>query len=161
MIVDPDGPPCGPGCPSHGCLEAWTSGSALAREARAAAARDGDGALARALAAGREIEGPLVSELARGGDEPALAVLTTLGEWLGVGLCSLVNIFNPDVIVIGGGVSGAGELVLAPARRVVAARALAMPAEHVSIRAARFGAEAGMLGAAVFARECVQRRVAA
>jgi glucokinase len=65
------------------------------------------------------------------------------------------------VIVIGGGVSGAGELVLAPARRVVAARALAMPAEHVSIRAARFGAEAGMLGAAVFARECVQRRVAA
>ncbi len=161
MIVDPDGPPCGPGCPSHGCLEAWTSGTALAREARAAAARDRDGALARALAAGHKIEGPLVSALAREGDEPALAVLEALGEWLGVGLCSLVNIFNPDVIVIGGGVSGAGELVLEPARRVVAARALALPAEHVSIRAARFGAEAGMLGAAMFARECVERSVAA
>jgi glucokinase len=161
MIVDPDGPPCGPGCPSHGCLEAWTSGTALAREARAAAQRDGAGALGRALAQGREIDGPLVTQLARDGDESALAVLRTLGEWLGVGLCSLVNIFNPDVVVIGGGVSGAGELVLEPARRVLAGRALAAPAQHVAIRAARFGDEAGMFGAALLARESIERTVAA
>ena len=161
MIVDPDGPDCGPGCPGHGCLEAWISGSALAREARAAAALEPDGALGRALADGRDVGGPLVSELAEGGDAQSLAVLERLGEWLGLGVSSLVNIFNPDVVVIGGGVSRAGELILEPARRVVARRALAMPAAHVSIRAARFGADAGMLGAALFARESVARRVAA
>jgi glucokinase len=161
MIVDPDGPDCGPGCPGHGCLEAWISGSALAREARAAAAREPAGALGRALADGRDVSGPLVTELAEGGDAEALAVLERLGEWLGVGVSSLVNIFNPDVVVIGGGVSRAGELILEPARRVVGSRALAMPAAHVSIRIARFGADAGMFGAALFARESVARRVAA
>jgi glucokinase len=161
MIVDPDGPACGPGCPSHGCLEAWTSGSALEREARALAAREPDGGLGRAAAAGREIAGPLVSELARAGDEGARAVLTRLGEWLGIGLVSLVNIFNPDVIVIGGGVSGAGELILEPARAVVARRALRLPAQHVAIRTARFGDQAGMFGAALFARESALARIAA
>jgi glucokinase len=159
MIVDPNGPNCGPGCPSRGCLEAWTSGTALAREATAAARRDRAGALGRALAAGWEIDGPLVTGLALDGDATALAVLTSLGEWLGVGLSSLVNIFNPDVVVIGGGVSGAGELILEPARRVVARRALAVPAQHVAIRGARFGAEAGMFGAALAARESLERRV--
>jgi glucokinase len=161
MIVDADGPDCGPGCPSHGCLESFVSGSALAREARAAAAREPGGALGRALAAGAEVAGPLVTQLALDGDTTALALLRELGEWLGVALSSLVNIFNPDVVVIGGGVSGAGELILEPARAVVAQRALAFPAEHVSIRAARFGAEAGMLGAGLFARESVARSVAA
>jgi len=161
MIIDRDGPDCGPGCPSHGCLEAFVSGSALAREARALAARDPRGALGRAAAAGREIEGALVSELARGGDAGALAVLETLGGWLGVGLTSIVNIFDPDVVVIGGGVAGAGELILAPARRVLAQRALAFPAAHAEIRPARFGREAGMVGAAVLARESIARSVAA
>jgi len=161
IIVAPDGPPCGPGCPSRGCLEALTSGSALAREARAAAAREPDSALALAAAAGRELDGPLVSELAAAGDPVALALLRTLGEWLGIGLTSLVNIFNPDVIVVGGGVSGAGELILEPARRVLRARTPALPAEHVAIRVARFGAAAGMLGAAQFARESIARRIAA
>ena len=105
MIVDPDGPACGPGCPGHGCLEAWASGSALAREARIAAAREPAGALGRALAEGRDVSGPLVTELAERGDPQALAVLTALGEWLGVAVASLVNIFNPDVVVVGGGVS--------------------------------------------------------
>jgi glucokinase len=161
MIVAPDGPECGPGCPGHGCLEALTSGSALERDARAAAARSPASALGRAVAAGGEISGPRVTELARAGDRTALAVLTGLGEWLGIGLTSLVNIFNPDVIVIGGGVSGAGELILEPARRVLARRALAFPAQHVAIRAARFGAEAGMFGAAVLARESIGRSVTA
>jgi glucokinase len=159
MVLVPDGPECGPGCPGRGCLEAFVSGTALAREARAAARRDPAGGLGRALAAGREIGGPLVTELAHDGDAGALAVLTALGEWLGIGLASLVNIFNPDVVVIGGGVIGAGELILEPARRTMAGRALALPAGHVEIRPARFGAEAGMLGAAVFAREQARRRV--
>ena len=161
MIVAPDGPDCGPGCPGHGCLEALVSGSALARDARAAAERQPSSALGGALAAGAEISGPLVSELARDGDPAALGVLTALGEWLGIGLTSLVNIFNPDVVVIGGGVAGAGELILGPARRVLVRRALPFPARHVAVRAARFGAEAGMLGAALFARESIRRSVTA
>jgi glucokinase len=160
MIVDPDGPACGPGCPSHGCLEAWVSGTALAREAVAAASRDPGGALGRALVGGAAIDGPVVTALAHEGDESALAVLGTLGGWLGIGLTSIVNIFNPDVVVIGGGVSGAGELILAPARRVLESRALPVPARHVEIRAARFGAQAGMFGAALLARESLARRVA-
>ena len=159
MIVSPDGPPCGPGCRSRGCLEALVSGSALARDARTAARREPASGLGRALAGGLEIGGPLVTELAHDGDAAATAVLATLGEWLGLGLASLVNIFNPDVIVIGGGVIAAGDLILEPARRVLSQRALALPAAHVAVRPARFGAEAGMLGAALFAREQVRRRV--
>src|SRR5579872_4129231 len=126
MVVLPDGPDCGPGCPGRGCLEALVSGSALAREARAAARREPSSALGRALAGGRDVAGPLVSELAHDGDPVARGVLTALGEWLGIGLTSLVNILNPDVVVIGGGVIGAGELILEPARRVVSQRALAL-----------------------------------
>jgi glucokinase len=159
MVIQPDGPDCGPGCPGRGCLEALVSGSALARDALAAARREPASGLGRALAGGREIAGPLVTELALDGDAVARDVLIALGEWLGIGLASLVNIFNPDVIVIGGGVIGAGELILEPARRVLSRRALAMPAEHVEVRPAHFGAESGMLGAAMLAREQSRRRV--
>jgi glucokinase len=161
MIVAADGPECGPGCPSHGCLESFCSGTALAREARAFAAREPGTRLGEALARGREIDGPLVTELAYDGDPDALGLLTRLGEWLGVGLANIANIFNPDVIVVGGGVLAAGELILAPARRVLTERALALPAEHVRVVPARFGADSGMLGAALLARDSLRRRVRA
>ena len=161
MIVWADGPACGPGCRSHGCLEALVSGTALSREALALASRSPASRLGQALAAGREVSGPLVTELAFDGDGDALALLEELGTWLGIGLVNVVNIFNPDVVVIGGGVIAAGELILAPARRVLAERALAFPAEHVRVEAAHFGAESGMLGAALFARERLGERVRA
>ncbi|HUB75625.1 MAG TPA: ROK family protein [Solirubrobacteraceae bacterium] len=159
MVVRADGPDCGPGCPSRGCLESLVSGTALRRDARLLAAREPDGALGRAQAAGREISGPLVTELAHDGDPQALALLHGLGEWLGVGLVNVVNIFNPEVVVIGGGVIAAGELILEPARRVLAGRALALPAACARVEAARFGADSGMLGAALYARERLLERV--
>jgi len=161
IVLDRDGPDCGPGCRGRGCLEAYVSGSALARDARALALGEPGGALGRALAGGRAVDGPLVTELAREGDGAALGLLEALGESLGIGLVSLANIFDPDVIVIGGGVAGAGELILAPARRVLAARAPLFVGGHVAVRAARFGADAGMIGAGLFARESIARRVAA
>jgi glucokinase len=161
MIVWADGPACGPGCRSRGCLEALVSGTALSREALALASRSPASRLGQALAARREVSGPLVTELAFDGDGDALALLEELGTWLGIGLVNVVNIFNPDVVVIGGGVIAAGELILAPARRVLAERALAFPAEHVRVEAAHFGAESGMLGAALFARERLGERVRA
>lgn len=157
MVVWADGPPCGPGCPSRGCLEALASGRALVREARRAAADRPDSGLGRAATAGREIDGPLVSELAHAGDPAAAAVLAEIGRWLGIGLVNLTNIFNPDVIVVGGGVIAAGELLLAPARAVLAARALAFPAGHVRVVAAHFGAESGMLGGAMLAYDAIDR----
>jgi glucokinase len=153
MVVDADGPPCQGGCPNRGCLEAVASGSALVREARREASSLPATALGQALAAGRPVTGPLVTELAHDGDEAARRAIESIGRRLGVGLASIANIFNPELIVIGGGVIAAGELLLAPARDELAQRALRPPRELVEVVPARFGAEAGMLGAAVLAVE--------
>jgi glucokinase len=152
IVVDLDGPPCPGNCPSRGCLEAVASGSALAVEGDRAIARDPSSALARAEAAGRPVTGALVTELAHDGDPAALAAIEVIGRRLGVGLASIANALNPEVIVIGGGVIAAGELLLGPAREELAARALPPIAEAVRIEPARFGAESGALGAALLAR---------
>jgi glucokinase len=102
-----------------------------------------------------------VSELAHDGDAAAIDVLALIGTRLGVALASFVNIFNPEVIVIGGGVIGAGELLLAPARAEVARRALPPSRDEVRILAAKFGVEAGMLGAAALAYDAVEAAGAA
>lgn len=151
MVVQADGPPCQGSCPNHGCLETMCSGTALVREATRIATARPESALGRELADGREISGPLVTELAHDGDAAAIDALALVGSWLGVGIANLVNMLNPDVVVIGGGVIAAGELLLAPARAVVAERALSPSKEHVRIVPARFGAESGMLGAAALA----------
>ena len=151
MVIQSDGPRCNGNCPNHGCLEALVSGAALAREARRIAAERPRSGLGRALVAGREISGPLVTELAHDGDQAAIDAVAAIGRWLGVGVANLVNMLNPEVVVIGGGVIAAGELLLEPARAVVAARALSPSKEHVRIVPARFGAESGMLGAAALA----------
>jgi glucokinase len=151
MVVQADGPRCNGNCPNRGCLEALVSGSALAREALRIARERPRSGLGEAFAAGREISGPLVTELAHDGDVAAIDALAVIGRWLGVGVANLVNMLNPDVVVIGGGVIAAGDLLLEPARAVVAERALSPSKEHVRILPARFGAESGMLGAATLA----------
>jgi len=153
IVVDMDGPPCPGNCPGHGCLEAVASGLALAREGRAAAERSPDSALGRELADGRTITGALVTELAHDGDEAARGAVQRVGRLLGVGLASIANALEPEVIVIGGGVIAAGELLLEPAREEMTSRALPAIAEVVRVEPARFGAESGMLGAALLARE--------
>jgi glucokinase len=151
MVVDLDGPPCQGNCPNRGCLEAVASGTALEREARETARAAPESALGRAVAAGREVRGPLVTELAHDGDEAALGVLTLIGRRLGVGISNLVNVFDPEVVVLGGGVLAAGELVLEPARQEMRARALPPGRDDVRVVAAHFGEEAGMVGAAALA----------
>jgi glucokinase len=159
MVVQADGPPCNGNCPNHGCLESVCSGTALAREARRLAGERPRSGLGLALAAGRDISGPLVTDLAHDGDAAAIEALAVIGRWLGVGVTSLVNMLNPDVVVIGGGVIAAGELLLAPARAVVAQRAMSPSREHVRIVPTRFGAESGMLGAAALAFDGCGTRV--
>jgi glucokinase len=153
MVIDLDGPRCQGNCPNRGCLEAVASGTALGREATRLAREQPSSGLGRALAAGREITGPLVTELAHDGDEAAIEALAIIGRNLGVGIANYANIFNPEVVVIGGGVIAAGELLLAPAREEMLRRALRPSRDDVRVVAARFGTEAGMIGAAAMAWE--------
>ena len=95
--------------------------------------------------------GEEVTALAVGGDEAACSVMAVVGRSLGAGLASVVNIFEPEVIVIGGGASAAGDLLLDPAREVVAQRALRPSRDVVRIVPAALGEEAGMVGAGLFA----------
>ncbi|MEA2320234.1 MAG: glucokinase [Solirubrobacteraceae bacterium] len=155
IVVDDDGPPCPGNCPNHGCLEAFVSGPALAREGRRAAEAHPDSGLGQALAGGRDVTGPLVTELAHDGDAAARAVIAGLGRWLGIGIASFVNVFNPEVVVVGGGLVAAGDLLLEPARAVVAERALVPARDQVRIVPARYGDESGMLGAAALAFDVV------
>ena len=151
VVVDMDGPECFGACPNRGCLEVMASGTAIGREGAAAALRSPESALGQAAAAGRPVTGALVTELAHDGDEVAREVLALCGRRLGVGLASLVNVFAPEVVVVGGGAIGADEMLLAPARSELAARALPPGRETVRVVRAHFGGEAGMLGAALVA----------
>ena len=151
MVVEADGRPCQGNCPNRGCLEAYASGYGLELSALEVAELKPDSPLGRARAAGRPLDGRLISELALEGDGDALLIVEATGEMLGVGLTNLTNIFNPALIVIGGGVAELGEALLAPARRVLARRALVPQRDEVRVVPARFGQEAGMVGAAALA----------
>ncbi len=151
MVVDEDGPLCQGNCPNRGCLEAVASGTALGREGLLAAQEEPESELGKALAGDQRITGALVTTLALGGDEVSRIVIGHIGRQLGVGLSSLSNIFNPEVIVIGGGVMAAGDLLLEPAREELRARGLPPNRDLVRVVPAKFGPEAGMLGAAVMA----------
>jgi glucokinase len=158
VVIEFDGPPCHGNCPNRGCLEALASGTALAREALRIAQDRPDSGLGRALADGRELAGPLVTELAHDGDPAALEAIELVGRRLGVGIANYVNIFNPEVVVVGGGVIAAGELLLAPAREEMLVRALPPSRDEVRVVAASFGVEAGMIGAAALAFDGLAQR---
>jgi glucokinase len=153
VTVDLNGPQCQGNCPNRGCLEAFASGPAMGREGERVGLLRPGSALGRALAQGVPITGELVTELALRGDDDACGVLASVGAHLGVGLVGIVNTFNPEVVVIGGGAAQAGDLLLEPARRVVTARALRPSRDTVRIVPAALGEDAGMVGAALFARD--------
>jgi glucokinase len=161
MVIDMHGPKCQGNCPNYGCLEVMASGTALTREGLRIARERPDSLLGCALAEGRIVTGALITELAYDGDQAAIDTLALIGRNLGVGIASYLNIFNPDVVVVGGGVIAAGELLLAPARAEVARRALPPDVAHARIVPAHFGTEAGMIGAAALALDDVRSRGAA
>ncbi|MFL5780407.1 MAG: ROK family protein [Thermoleophilaceae bacterium] len=139
VVVDADGPECPGACPNRGCLEALCSGTALEREASAAA--------------GRRVKGKEVVERARDGDGDAVELLATLGRWLGVGISNFVNVFEPHHVVIGGGLSGAADLFLPAAESEFRARALPALAERARISVAKAGKDAGVIGAGLLAAQ--------
>ena len=135
MVIQADGPPCpGRTCPNHGCLEAYCSGSALER------------------AAG--MPGEEVEARARAGDAEAKKRLDDLGRWLGVGMSNLVNMFEPEHIVIGGGLgSSAADLFLDTAIEEARSRALPAGFERLTVALAKGGPDASVIGAAVLAQQ--------
>ena len=156
MVIDMNGPRCQGNCPGRGCVETLASGTAVGREGRAAAEREPGSALGKLAVEGREVDGRAVTEAALAGDATAIAVFDLIGTRLGVALASFANIFEPDKIVVGGGVIAAGDLLLEPARRELRERALP-PMNRTPVVEAELGPDAGMIGAAAMARIELER----
>ncbi|MET9797901.1 ROK family glucokinase [Nocardiopsis alba] len=159
MMVVPGGHRCE--CGNRGCWEQYASGNALTREARELVAAESPVAEALRQEVGGDpalITGPLVSALARKGDRACRELMEEAGAWLGVGLANLAAAFDPELFVIGGGVSEAGGLLLDPARRAfekgLTGRGYRPEAR---VEAAALGNEAGLIGAADLAREALPR----
>lgn len=146
MTIIEDGPFCG--CGNRGCLETLAAAPAVAR--MAAEVIDAGRAtrmseLARSNPGG--LEAKIVFDAAREGDPEALGIVARVARYLGIGLANLANILNPEMIVVGGGVSRAGDLLLDPVREEVRRRALKGP-DRVKVVRAQLGNDAGIIGAA-------------
>lgn len=149
MTIEVDGPQCH--CGNFGCLEALASGWAVAKAA-ITRINTGEKSSIIELADGKleSITAETVAEAARRGDRLATDIVAEAANYLGVGLANLVNIFNPELIVIGGGLSKMGDMLLKPARKVLKERAFKLPARTVRIARARLGSNAGIIGAAAY-----------
>ena len=140
VVIDGRACPCG----GRGCWERYASGTALVAHYLE---RGGD----------PEVGGPGITQAAAAGEPLAVAALADVGEWLGRGLASLVAILDPEVIVVGGGVSEAGDLLLDPARRQFAASVTGAEVRPLPrIVPAQMGNDAGVIGAAMLARQNAQ-----
>lgn len=152
MTIDVNGPRCR--CGNVGCWEALASGTALAREA---VMRITEGARTSIIELvggdASKIDAKIVGLAARQGDELAQDLVSHLGYYFGVGLANLVNIFNPELILIGGGVAKIGDLLLQPAIKVVKERAFSASANAVEIKPAILGDDSGIMGAVAFVLE--------
>jgi glucokinase len=156
ITIDLDGPSCQGTCPGRGHLEALASGTAADALAARVAAERPEGDLGRAAAAGRPVDARLAVELATEGPGDARGVLDHVGSHLGIGIASYVNVFNPEVVVLGGGFARAGDLLFEPARRVIAERALPPARDLVRIVPAVLGVEAGLVGAGLVGFEALE-----
>jgi len=154
MQVADDGLPCP--CGRRGCWERYASGTGLGYLARRAVIEGRAPALARLPGAPDAIGGEAVVALARGGDPDASAVLDEAGRWVAVGLADLVDILDPELVVVGGGLVDAGELLLDPVRRHLATMVLGHGHREVPpVMPALLGSGAGAIGAALLAGELV------
>jgi glucokinase len=144
------GAPAGGPFPQRGSLESLASGRALDALGAEFAREQPQSALGRE-AEDHPVQGPDVVAKAKRGDEDACALIRILGERLGVGIANAINVFDPELVVIGGGVATAGELLLEPARQTAQRFVLPGVGERTSVRLARHGPRAGVLGAALLA----------
>lgn len=149
MTIDVNGPICK--CGNTGCLETMASGTAIAKEAQRFITQ-GSKSIIRGLAEGelQNITAKTISAAAQKGDVLALDIISRAATYLGVGMVNLVNILNPEMIIVGGGMAKMGDMLLDPARQVVAERAFQLPASKVRIVPSELGDNAAVLGAAAY-----------
>ena len=151
MVIDPTGPQCP--CGRRGCWELYASGSALGRLARRAAdAGELSGALADSGIPKDTLSGRHVTEAALNGDVQALGMLAEVAGWLALGLANLVAIMDPSVIVVGGGLIAAGELLLGPLRSKLGDITSSAGRPPTQVQAATMDERSGAVGAAINAR---------
>lgn len=147
MTINTRGPRCG--CGSRGCLEVYASASAVVRAMRRHL-RAGVKSKVRGLSkkSPEGLTSKVVAQAARLGDGPAQEALAEVGRYLGVGIANIANIFNPEMIVLGGAVAGAGRFLIRPAREEAKRRAFPGVIKGLKIVRAKLGEDAGLLGAA-------------
>lgn len=164
-VLDDDSVLCR--CGNTGCLEALAGGYALSRDGLALAQSGRSPALARALSATGRVTARDVTAAAAAGDPASLALLTRSGRLVGRVLATLVNFYNPSLIVLGGQVSSGGDIFLGELRRTVYSRSTALSARDLRIRTSPLGDRAGLLGAAflaadqLFSPECLGHWISA
>ena len=160
IILAPDDSRCS--CGNTGCLEAMASGTALGRAGREAAAADPGGVLATLAGGAEKVTGEVVFDAAQHGDRAARELFAQIGYWLGVGIASVVNLLDIELVVIGGGLVSAGDLLLDPARESFGRFLFGRTRRPLpAIVPAHFGPDAGVVGAAALALDhCDPRRSA-
>lgn len=151
MVVEPGGPPCP--CGGRGCLEALCSGTSIARRAAEALSRGGGpSSLSRGGGRAGDITARAVADAAAQGDRLAAEVWDETVRYLALGLSNIVAVLAPEAIILGGGVSTAGEQLLTPLRRLVRESVRIMPVERVQILQAALGADSAVYGALLLGR---------
>jgi glucokinase len=153
FTLNPDGPPCPGNCPNHGCIEAYCSGQALERDATELATDKPGSRLARAIGADGRVSGHKLVDAAEQGDPDALFIFGNFARMLGIAIAGYVNVFEPDLLAIGGGLSRASHLFFDRAVQEAGVRALPALWQRTTIALAQGGADAGVIGAGVLAAQ--------
>jgi glucokinase-like ROK family protein len=145
LTIDENGPLCN--CGNHGCLEAFAGGHAIARQGQALA-QSGKRTLLASLPV-ESITAQEVAEAARRGDLHAQEILSRAGTYIGIAIAGLINLFNPSVVIIGGGVAQVGDMLTTPIRQAVRERAMRASEQGVRITTAMLGRRSVLIGATV------------
>lgn len=141
-----DGPICG--CGDTGCMEAFASGPAIVAMAEDYI-KGGKSTKFREMANGNDITPFIVAEAAKAGDAVAKRIFTRMGEYIGIGMASVVNLLNPERIIVGGGVADAGDILMTPLKETIKKRAMKIAGETVEVVPAQLGNTAGVIGASL------------
>lgn len=151
MVVEPNGPLCG--CGGYGCLEAVASGTAIAREARAALERGASSLLTGMVSSPEAVTARDVAEAAARGDDLSRRILAHAGTYIGLALVSLMYLFNPALFIIGGSVANAGDLLFDPIQQTMKERSQRVYWENTPVVLAALGDDVVLLGALALALE--------
>ena len=152
MVVVVDGEPCN--CGHRGCWEKYASATAIIRMGSALMEKKPDCALARQMGGdAAQLNAKAVLDLAKAGDADCLGIFATYVKYLCVGLANLINIFDPDMVVLGGGVAYAGDFLLDAVRAALGDYVYCPALSYAQVELARLGNDAGIIGAAMLGRD--------